>query len=495
MSLIQRHGFYNAIIAYTGQALGFVNTAVLFTNFFTQEEFGLTRVLLHASMLYVQLASLGAPKTIIKFFPHFRNKVVGHSGFFPLIAIMLTIGITVTVALLFIFKPAIVGYYEDRSALFVSYFLFLIPLGLFRVYNDALEAYSKAIFQSVSMVFGREVLLRLFTSMAIGCFIFGWVDLFGFVVLFTSSYALVGIIQTLFLVVKGELPVFRSLKNLSFTRFREMLTFGGFNLLSGMTNTMTITIDSLMLGAMVGLDSVAGYGIVVYFASIMMVPSRAMYKVVPAMVSNWWAENKPEKIHALYKSFSITNLLIGAVIFLNIWINIDDIFRIMPEEYASVTFVFFLIGMGRLFDLLTGINAIILVNSDKYKMETLFNVLMAILTVGTNYIFINLWGIEGAAFATMITIIAINSLRTLYVYFAFRMNPFTWKTLVGILLFGIVLGIGTILPDTGWALLNIAYKSLIITSGFLLTAYSLKLSEQLNDLIDKQVLRKLGLRK
>ncbi len=61
------------------------------------------------------------------------------------------------------------------------------------------------------------------------------------------------------------------------------------------------------------------------------------------------------------------------------------------------------IGLGRMVDLVTGINGTILGTSPKYKYELYFSVTLAILTVVTNYMLIPQYGINGAAFATFLS--------------------------------------------------------------------------------------------
>jgi len=70
--------------------------------------------------------------------------------------------------------------------------------------------------------------------------------------------------------------------------------------------------------------------------------------------------------------------------------------------------VFLYIALGRLFDMSTGLNGTITITSNKYRYDLIFTLFLIVLTLFTNYFFIKVagMGMDGAAFATMITMIA-----------------------------------------------------------------------------------------
>ena len=47
------------------------------------------------------------------------------------------------------------------------------------------------------------------------------------------------------------------------------------------------------------------------------------------------------------------------------------------------------------------------------------------LTIGINYMLIPIYGIDGAAMATAMSVFVFYSIKTLFVYFKMKMHPFT----------------------------------------------------------------------
>ena len=91
----------------------------------------------------------------------------------------------------------------------------------------------------------------------------------------------------------------------------------------------------------------------------------------------------------------MNQLLIGGFLFILIWGNVNNIFQIMPhgEIYQKGKYVIFLIGISKVFDAATGINAAILSYSKYYYYLLIFifllffrlsKSLIALLRIGIN---------------------------------------------------------------------------------------------------------------
>lgn len=81
MGVIARQSIKGAIANYIGVGIGFFVSFFVLTRYLTQEEVGLTRVMVDAAMLFSSLASLGANASIVRFFPHFRDGSRHHGVF------------------------------------------------------------------------------------------------------------------------------------------------------------------------------------------------------------------------------------------------------------------------------------------------------------------------------------------------------------------------------------------------------------------------------
>ena len=68
--------------------------------------------------------------------------------------------------------------------------------------------------------------------------------------------------------------------------------------------------------------------------------------------------------------------LIGTYILLAIWINIDNIFGLLPQQYGHGQYVVLLIGMAFLADMVSGTSGMILATSVDYPKLTYFSILV-----------------------------------------------------------------------------------------------------------------------
>jgi O-antigen/teichoic acid export membrane protein len=106
-----------------------------------------------------------------------------------------------------------------------------------------------------------------------------------------------------------------------------------------------------------------------------------------------------------------------------------------------------------------------------------------------NMVFIPMYGIEGSAFATLVTVMIYNTIKLLFVVNKMDLFPFTNKTLgsLGILA-------GCFLLFYFWdfpfhAIINIGLKSILVSCLYLFLNYRLAISADINTVIDNFLAR------
>src|SRR5690606_10852647 len=131
----------------------------------------------------------------------------------------------------------------------------------------------------------------------------------------------------------------------------------------------------------------------------------------------------------LYKKSSITLYIVSGLIFLLIIVNVNELYKIIPEQYSGGLTVVLLISLAKLSENIVGNNNSIIFNSNYYRMILFFGVILAIITILLNMFFIPMWGITGAAIATLIAFVVYNSLKVYFVWIRFKIHPFSKSTL------------------------------------------------------------------
>jgi O-antigen/teichoic acid export membrane protein len=496
MGIVAKQSIYNSLASYLGILIGAINTIVLFPNVFSADEFGLTRVLGAASIMIASFGSFGMPNVTLKFFPFFRDKEKKHNGFLFFILCVPLIGYAILMGLSFFFKDDIVSHYSKTSSLFKDYFNYIALLTIYLVYFHIFDAYLRALYKTVIYVFLQNVVLRFLWMILIILYYFKYLDFDQFMFYYVNAYALLLLIMLVYTVYIKEFFVSPSFKKFDKKKVKEMAIFGLFVILGASSGLVSGAIDSLMIGALTenGLAQVGYYSIALYIGIMIMIPYGSITRIATPIISEAWNNNDTKKIDKIYKQTSTNLMLIGTLLFLGIWLNADNIFQMLPKEYVVAKYVLLFLCIAKLFDVATGVNATIIQFSKFFKLMLYFNVLLIVLLIGTNFLLIPKYGIEGAAVATLISIVIVNSIRLIIIKVKMGILPFTIKSIyipvIGIITYVIVYFI----PPVEWFVLDIIIRSVIITSVFVPAMYLLKVSDEFNGLIDK-TLRVIKLKK
>ena len=487
MGSIRKQSILISVFAYLGVGLGYVNVVLLFPRFFSPEEFGLTRVLVAAVGILSQFALFGMVNSVIRFFPFFKDKDAGHNGLLSRALALGLVGIGIMSILLFLFKPYIVLHYLDRSALVADFYILLFPYLVFEVLFQVFRAYARALHFAVIDVIYREILVRFLTMALILFTYFGVIDFEQFMWLFVGQYGLTAIGMAAYLLAKKELHLGWKSGFLTPELKKDIIHYSGFTILSGVGSVILINIDVLMIQQMVGLDQVAFYAVAFYIVAVINIPRNAIGNIAVPIISDAWKRNDMAEIQSLYEKTAINQLLIGVLLFIGIWANHETLFYILPEEYANGKWVLFFVGIARLIDVGFGINGGIMTNSPYYRFDTYAGFVLIFVTIVANLIFIPPYGISGAAIATGISLFFMNFSRFIVLKWKYNLNPFSYRTLLVLVLALGSYGISTFVPQLENVWLDLIVRSAIICVVFIPLTIVLKLSVDGNKFLQEIV--------
>jgi O-antigen/teichoic acid export membrane protein len=238
-----------------------------------------------------------------------------------------------------------------------------------------------------------------------------------------------------------------------------------------------------MIGALLDLEQVAFYTVAFFIGNAIKIPGKSIVAISVPLLAKAWEEQDFKKIQTLYTKSSINQLIIGGIFFLCIWINIDEVFSLLPLKFSFGKWVVLFIGLSQLFNIATGVNGAIIVNSRYYRYDLYTNVLLVFITLLTNYIFIPIYGINGAAMATAFSVFLFNFIRLVLIKVKMNMQPFSVQTIYTILiLFAIYLLVG-LLPLNGNVYVDILWKSIFVITVFTPLMLAFKLSEDMNKIV------------
>lgn len=484
MGIIAKQGIGNAIVSYAGIIMGFILTVYLFPNILETDQFGLTRTMIAIMSIGLTFISLGIPGAIIKFFPYLSKKTKNPKGLFNVFLIPVLFAFVMFWALFYFLEDFWLQFYSD-SELMPEFFFYLVPLILFATVYQTLKRYVNAHLDTVFVSLTEEIFLRIFLIVFLALYFFELISFRFFIALFVINYGLQFLILFFYSITKGYLDFSISTDFISKKLIKEIGVFSMYSFLGGVTVMVIGNIDMLMISSMIGLSETGIYSIAFYVGSVIAIPSRAISKISLPLISVEFENNNLQEIEKIYKQTSINQYLFGLLIFIGVIANLDNLYQLLPEEYAAGGFVIFIIGTANLVNMITGSCSQILICSPFYKFGLYFSIFLVILTVILNFLLIPLYGILGAAIATATAIFLTNTIKVVFVWLKLDIQPLSIKSLfITIIGFGI-LGFSYLLPSFENYYIDILVRSFLIAALYLILIWIFKLSKEFNQTIAK----------
>lgn len=480
MGIIKRQAYAGTILTYIGVFIGFVTTALIFPKFLTTAQIGLLTILLSYSYIFAQLATLGTGRVTIVVFPYYKDRANHHHGFFSLITLITLTGLVIALAVLTFMKPWLVSNANDKSPLFGEYFNYLYPLIIFSMLFLVMDTFNTTLLNAVRGIFLKEFLQRLIIFLAILPFALAWIGFDDMVFLYSLSIILPALILTFFVARNRDFSLRPAFSPRLKEKSRLMAWLGINGVFIGFSGMIILNIDRIMVERFMGLAATGVYATMSYFATMVAIPSRALLKISDPIIAQAWKENNIEKIRDNYYRSSLNQFLIGCLILAGIWGNIDNIMRILPPEYADGRLVILLIGFAFLADMLTGTSTYILANSKYYQYQTYYIVVLVVLIIITNYLLIPVWGLAGAAAATLLSKILTNIARYLIVYLKFGLQPYNKKFLLIVAITIISFLAQYFIPRFNNLYVDLIVRSAVISIVFIIMEMSLGISQEVN---------------
>src|SRR5690606_10847868 len=306
----------------------------------------------------------------------------------------------------------IVDLIASKNEILEPYVWTIFVLAFFMAYFELLYAWAKVHLKSVYGNLLKEVYHRVMVMILLGAVSLGWISVDTFIYLLMAVYGtrlLLVAIAALWIkkpTLRWQLP----------HNYIQIFKYSLLIILTCSVAAVLLDIDKVMLGQFKAIENIAYYNVAVFMAMVIAVPARAMHQITYPISSALMNSKNMNDLEILYKKSSINLFLIGGLIFLLIVLNVNAMYELLPENYSGGVLVVFLISLAKLFDNRMGNNNAIIFNSDYYHMVLFFGLLLACLTVVLNMIFIPIWGLNGAAFATFFSLVIYNLTKIYFVY-------------------------------------------------------------------------------
>ena len=502
MGSIRKQTIISSLLVYFGFFIGLINiyfytakVPFLFYqsgNIFTPDQFAITRIFFDFGQIMFAFGSLGVIPVIYKFYPYYKDNLEANKIDLLSWSILISfIGFILVTLGGWYFEPLFIRKFSQNSGLIVDYYFWLFPFAMGMLFFSVIESFCWALNKSVISNFMKETGLRLLTSILIMLFYFRLISFRNFIFLFSFQYLFVFLVLLFYLYKSGHLYFTFQISRVTRKFWKKIasmqsLIFGG-----TIIAAVASTIDSLIIASLKGLTATGIFMFAQYAANLIQVPQRSIQAISAGVLSRAWKDKNYPEINRIYQRSCINLLLMSLFIFGNMWLNIKDGMLVLniQNEYANGLGVIFILGLVRIVDAGTGLNAMVINTSTFWRFDFYSGVVLLAFRLPLTYYLIKNYGIIGSAFAELAAYSVYNFIRFEFLRRKFNMQPFNLKTLYSLILAGIAFGFCFFLMQTFHGLPAIFIRIFVFSSIMIAGIFYWKLTPDAAQLYDNLLKR------
>lgn len=474
---IRRQSIISSILVYIGFAIGLLNT-YLYAKGFAESEYGLVQgaFVAFANVMF-SVSNIGLTYYIYKFFPYYNENLPPSKNDMMTLSLVISITMFAFVMIVgFVFKDFVIRKYSANSPEVIYYYYWLFPFGFGLSLYSILEAFAWQLRKSVVTNFLKEILFRLFATILIVLFFLKVIKDFDlFIKIYAFTYIAIALVLLGYLIAKRELHLTFSISRVTKKFYKKIVPAALFIWSGALVYNIAQVFDTLVIGAVVssGMANVGLYTLAQNISSLVHAPQRAIVSAAVPPLAQAWKDKDYDRINRIYQRSSINQLLFAIGMFALIWLNFTDgvlTFHLKPG-YLDARIIFLFIGITKIIDMGTGVNAQIIGTSIFWKVEFISGMILLALTLPLNYILTVHLKEVGPAIANLFAIIVYNSIRYFFLLRKFNMQPFTSKSVYALLLGAVCYFISFLLFNKfqgfGWLFLRSTVFILLFATGVL----------------------------
>ena len=423
----------------------------------------------------------GLGSALVKFFPKLKDQ----KGFLSFVILGGLIGFILFAAATFLFKTEITAYFAKESGLFIEYFGITLLISLLLIQFQLLEAYCRSLLKIVIPTFIRDIQLRLSVTVLVVLYALEVITFGGLIQWLLAAYLIMVITIVIYL---RNLKAFHLNFNFKFIDrplLKQIMTYAVYMMIGAGGTQIVLQIDSIMVSGALGLDATGIYTIAFFIGVVIEMPKRSITQISAPLIAQAFEKNDMPAVEKLYKQTSINQMIIGSLLLIGIWANLESLYSFIPngDVYIQGINVVLFIGLGKLSDMIFGTNGEIIVMSKHYKFNVIAVGILAMLTIALNLLLIPSYGIEGAAIASFLAMLTFNLSKFLFVWMKFKIQPFSFGTFKLLIIVAFVLLVNQMLPKLDHVLLDMLVRSFIIAVVLLGATIGFKVSVEVNQVL------------
>jgi len=263
-----------------------------------------------------------------------------------------------------------------------------------------------------------------------------------------------------------DLNLFGKIKCKFITSYKEILIFSAPLLISSILHYSISKVDIFMIGYFLNTSSVGIYTVALKIGTLTNFLLFSINSMFAPNITTLYYNNQMVKLEKLYQVITKWVLGINLSVFFLFIILSKEIMNVFGTEFIIGWIALILITAGQVVNAGVGSAGLINVMTGYPKSELYVSIIVFVINVTLNYFLIPIYGIEGAAFASLISIGVMNLLRLYILYNRLEILPYNKKYLHVIYSAIIAFIIGYIINSY----IDLHYLLHILVIGFIFTA-------------------------
>ena len=481
MGIVAKQTSLNVMIIGIAFAIGGLNTLVFYPLFLSAKEYGLVVFLLASSNLLMPLIGFGVHQTIIRFFSSYNSReeqqlFMSSVILFPLFIALIVGGIGV------LFYHSIATALSIKNPVITNYTWVIFVVAVATAYFEVFYAWARVQLQSVAGNALKEIFPRLYLFLLLMALYFFELSFHNFIVALVSGYYL----RLLMMIVLANSCYPLRVRLHFSSNIRSILTYSVTILLAGSAGSLIIDIDKFMIPQLEEIKQTAFYAVAIFAATLVEVPARAMWQILSPLVATAVNKNNTNEVNSLYRRSALNLVVVSGWFFLLVNLNSEALFSLLPNEgYQKATLVVLYISLAKLITMMFGCGGAIISNSSFYQISLVFSIVMALGVSILNMIWIPLYGIDGAALATLVVVGVSIVVKIIYLQFKIKANPLSWNLFKALIAVGILYTLFQYIEWTFSPLVQIGLTSTLVSALYFLIVSQFKLSDDLLRLLNR----------
>lgn len=308
-----------------------------------------------------------------------------------------------------------------NNSIHLKSFLLFLPIVFFESINlllmSALRAFRKIKFITLIKNIINPIVKTIFIVVLIIIFNFR-----NFYTLLIPLYFITILKTIAYLVEINKMDLIGKIK--STYNNKKIIKFSIPLLFAGIVGILTQHVDKFMVGYFLGSKEVGIYKIAIQFGTISSMALVSLNTIFSPIISDLYHDNRINNLAKVYKYSTKWILIINIMILGFVIIFSANIMRVVGKEFVIGGTALIIITLGQMFNSLVGSAGDINVMTGHPKYDLFSAAIAMIVNIILNIFLINIYGINGAAFATLIALLIRSILNLFLLYKNLQIHPY-----------------------------------------------------------------------